>query len=270
MVGVRHLKLNNGSKMPSFGYGTWQLAEGAETITSVFEALQAGYRLIDTARIYGNERGVGEGIRRSDLPRKEVFVTTKLWPSDFGYDSALQAFDESLDKLGMEYLDLYLIHWPRDDKEKRQESWRALGELYKQGLSKSIGVSNYAVHHLQEVLDTSNVAPAVNQIEFHPYIYEEQKPILEFCKKHGIVVQAYSPLSRGLGLDNITVNDIAQRLNRTPAQVVLRWAIQHGTVPIPKSAHPERIKENFRIFDFVLSADDMNMLDALSRAPSYS
>lgn len=264
MSKVPKLKLNSGTTLPSFGFGTWNLT-GRDGVEATSEALRVGYRLLDTARIYGNEAEVGEAIRNSLVPREEIFVTTKLWPNDFGYDNALRAFDDSLERLGLEYIDLYLIHWPRNDKEKRQESWRALCELYKQGFAKSIGVSNYGVGHLEEVLATPAVVPAVNQIEFHPYIYEEQRPILEFCRQQGIVVEAYSPLSRGLGLDNITVKDVARRNQRTPAQVVLRWAIQHGTVPIPKSADADRIKENFKVFDFELSADDIRMLDDLSR-----
>ncbi len=258
------IKLNNGVKMPSFGFGTWNLAEGEEVINSVSEALNAGYRLIDTARIYSNERGVGQAVRKSIVPREEIFVTTKLWPGDFGFDSALQAFDESLNRLRLEYIDLYLVHWPGHDANRRQESWRALTEINGKGLTKSIGVSNYMVEHLEELLETSNVVPAVNQIEFHPYIYNEQRPVLEFCQQHKIVIEAYSPLTQGRGLDSITVRDIAERMDRTPAQVVLRWAIQHGTVPIPKSATPERIRENIEVFDFELSAEDMKTLDELS------
>ena len=260
-------KLSNGQKMPGFGFGTWNLL-GSEGIEAVSEALRVGYRLIDTAKIYGNEAEVGEAIKNSPVSREEIFVTTKLWPNDFGYNNALRAFDESLDRLGLEYIDLYLIHWPRDDKHKSKESWRALQELAKQGLAKSIGVSNYNIEQLKEAI-SSGTPPAVNQIEFHPYIYEEQKPILEFCKEHSIVVEAYSPLSQGHALDSITVRDIAERAGKSPAQVVLRWAIQHGTVPIPKSAHSERIKENIKVFDFELSNDDIEMLNDLSRSGAY-
>ncbi|MEX0881757.1 MAG: aldo/keto reductase [Candidatus Saccharimonadales bacterium] len=256
------VKLNNSEKMPAFGFGTWNLT-GSKCVESTGEALRVGYRLLDTARIYGNETEVGEAIRQSPIPREDIFITTKLWPNDFGYETALRAFDESLERLMLEYIDLYLIHWPRDDKEKRQQSWLALVELAKQGLAKSIGVSNYGIEHLEETLN-SGFAPAVNQIEFHPYIYEEQRPILEFCKKHSIIVEAYSPLSQGHGLNSITVRDISERTGRTPAQVVLRWAVQHDTIPIPKSAHAERIRENFKVFDFELSTDDMKMLDELS------
>lgn len=265
MSKVPQLKLNTGGTMPAFGFGTWNLAEGGEVVDAVMEALNVGYRLIDTAKIYGNEGGVGEAVRKSSVPREDIFVTTKLWPNDFGYESALRAFDESLNRLGLEYIDLYLMHWPGREKGRREESWRALIDIYKRGQAKSIGVSNYMVEHLEDVLASSDVVPAVNQIEFHPYVYEKQRPILDFCKKHGIIVEAYSPLSRGLGLDNITVHDIAERSRRTPAQVVLRWAIQHDTVPIPKSATPERIRENIKVFDFELSADDMKSLDDLSR-----
>lgn len=261
---VPAVKLNNRRKMPAVGFGTWQMS-GQEAVDATSEALRVGYRLIDTAKIYDNEAEVGEAIRKSSVPRKEIFVTTKLWPSDFGYDNAIRAFDESLKRLKLEYIDLYLIHWPRDNKEARTESYRALEKLYKQGKAKSIGVSNYGVEHLEEVLSAANVPPAVNQIEFHPYIYEEQRSILEFCAEQSIVVEAYSPLSQGHGLDSITVRDIAERRDATPAQVVLRWAIQHGTVPIPKSAHSERIRENIQVFDFELTNTDMNMLDDLGR-----
>jgi diketogulonate reductase-like aldo/keto reductase len=238
---------------------------GQECIDATAEALRTGYRLIDTAKIYGNEAEVGEAIRQSSVPREEILVTTKLWPGDFGYDSALQAFDDSLERLGLDYIDLYLIHWPREDKSARHESWRAMTELKKQKLAKNIGVSNFQVSHLKDLIDASNVPPAVNQIEFHPYIYHEQKATLDFCRRHKITVEAYSPLSHGHGLDSITAMDIAERSGRTPAQILLRWAIQHGTVPIPKSAHLQRIKENFEVFDFELSDEDMWMLDELSR-----
>lgn len=264
MPEVSYKKLNNRRKMPAIGFGTWNIT-GKECVEATSEALRAGYRLIDTAKIYGNEAEVGEAIAKSSVPRKEIFLTTKLWPSDFGYDNALRAFDESLTRLGLDYIDLYLIHWPRDNPQARQESWRALEKLAKQGKAKSIGVSNYSVDHLEETLRSANIPPAVNQIEFHPYIYEEQRPILEYCQEHKIMVEAYSPLSQGHGLDSITVRDIAERHDATPAQVVLRWAIQHGTVPIPKSAHVNRIRENFQVFDFELTQSDMKMLDDLSR-----
>lgn len=264
MTEIPSLELNTGTQIPVVGFGTWQIPNGDEVAGAVSEALESGYRLIDTAKIYGNEAGVGQAIRKSVVPREELFVTTKLWPSDFGYESAKRAYDDSLDRLGLDYVDLYLMHWPSHDKKRRQNAWRALEEIYEEGLVKAIGVSNYMVEHLKEVISTSNTVPAVNQIEFHPYIYEEQKPVLELSKKHGITVEAYSPLSRGLGLDNITVNDIAERLRESPAQVVLRWAVQQGTIPIPKSATPERIRSNFEVFDFELSDEDMTALNSLS------
>lgn len=262
-------EINTGAKIPAIGFGTWEIEDGQKVIEAVDTALNTGFRVIDTARIYGNEQGVGEAIRKSRIHRGEIFLTTKLWPSDFGFESAKSAFAASLDRLGQQYVDLYLMHWPSRDKQRRQEAWKALGEIYKSGQAKAIGVSNYMVEHLHEVLKTSGTVPAVNQIELHPYIYEKQKPVLELCKKHGIVVEAYSPLSRGLGLDNLTVLDIAQRAGRTPAQVVLRWAIQHDTVPIPKSVNPEHTKSNIEVFDFELKKQDMDMLDGLSRSESF-
>ncbi len=269
MAEIPQLELNTESKIPSIGFGTWQIEDGEEVISSVTAALDSGYRLIDTARIYQNEKGVGEAIRKSSVPRSEMFITTKLWPSDFGMDSARQAFDESLGRLGLEYVDLYLMHWPSRDSKRRHDAWQTLIEIKKEGRAKNIGVSNYTVEHLQDVLRYSDVVPAANQIEFHPYIYEDQKPILEFCKKHGIIVEAYSPLSRGLGLDNLTVNDLAQRLGKTPAQIVLRWAVQHGTLPIPKSVNPEHTRENIRVFNFEISDQDMKMIDSLSSNASF-
>ena len=250
-------------RLPLIGFGTWEMS-GQVCVDAVTEALKAGYRLIDTAKIYGNEAEVGKAISQNRLPREEIIVTTKLWPSDFGFDNTHRAFDESLERLGLDYIDLYLIHWPREDKPARHESWRAMVELKKQGLTKAIGVSNFGVNHLKDLLKASSVPPAFNQIEFHPYIYKDQKPTLEFCKDNKIAVEAYSPLSRGHGVDSITAMDVAQRNGCTPAQAVLRWAIQHGTVPIPKSAHATRIKENFDLFDFELSVEDMKSLDGIS------
>jgi diketogulonate reductase-like aldo/keto reductase len=250
-------------KLPKIGFGTWEIT-GQECVDAVTEALKTGYLLVDTAKIYGNESEVGKALRQSTVPREDILVTTKLWPSDFGYDNTLQAFDDSLGRLGLDYIDLYLIHWPREDKKARHESWRAMEELKKQKLAKNIGVSNFQVSHLKDLLAASDTLPAVNQIEFHPYIYHEQKSILDFCRRHKIAVEAYSPLSRGHGMDSITAMDIAERSGRTPAQILLRWAVQHGTVPIPKSAHAERIRENFNIFDFELSEEDVELLNSLS------
>lgn len=257
----RKVKLNNSVSMPGIGFGTWQLAQGDEAESAVACALRVGYRLIDTAKIYGNEESVGRAIAGSGVPREEIFVTTKLWNSDQGFDSALKAFDESLARLGLDYIDLYLIHWPATDK--RLDSWRALSEIYKQGRAKAIGVSNFTVRHLEELLDSSDVVPALNQIEFHPFIYKEQAELLDFCREHGILVEAYSPLAHAHGIDNRLFLDLAEKYHRSPAQIMLRWAIEKGTVPIPKSGHPGRIEENFEVFDFELDPGDVELIDKI-------
>ena len=248
--------------MPAIGFGTWNLSEDGEVQRAVSEALEVGYRLIDTAKIYRNERGVGEAIRASGIKRQEILVTTKLWPGDFGYDSALAAFDASLAKLGLDYVDLYLMHWPGHSAQDRQDSWRALERIYEEGRVKAIGVSNYGVEHLEEMAGAS-VQPAVNQIELHPFNYAEQVEVLEFCKRREILVEAYSPLNQGRGLDHPVLVEVASKYKKSPGQVMLRWAIQHGTVPIPKSAKPERIRENFAVFDFELLAEEMSAIDKL-------
>jgi len=232
---------------------------------TVLSGLQAGYRLIDTAKVYGNEPGIGQAVRESGIPRKEIFVTTKLWTNDLGYDSTLRAFDKSLERLGLEYIDLYLIHWPGNEPARRRESWQALEEVYKSGRVKAIGVSNYMLGHLEELLGYAKITPAVNQIEFHPFVYDDQAPILEACHEQGIVVEAYSPLGHGRHMREPQVQKIAKAGGKTTAQIMLRWAIQHHAVPIPKTSHLERMRENLDIFDFELSAEDMDVLDALSR-----
>jgi len=265
---ILQLKLNTGAKMPAIGFGTWQLADGAEAQNAVQAALKTGYRLIDTARIYGNEESVGLAIEASGLDRSDLFIATKLWTSDQGYDSALRAFDQSMSRLGLEYLDLYLIHWPGHSAGNRKKSWRALTELQKQGRVKSIGVSNYQPQHLQELLENSEVVPAVNQIEFNPFIYDKQVPTLEFCAKHKIVVEAYSPLARGHSMNDKTLEAISKLHSKSVAQVMLRWAVQHGTVPIPKSSDSGRIKANLDVFDFSLNEQEMATIDGLSRGKS--
>jgi diketogulonate reductase-like aldo/keto reductase len=259
--GIPSIKLNTGAHMPAIGFGTWQILQGGRSRNAVSEALEVGYRLLDTARIYGNEKAVGDAVKASGLPREDLFVTTKLWNSDQGYDSAIDAFDDSLGRLGLDYVDLYLIHWPAS--ERRHDAWRALLDIHNVGRAKAIGVSNYMVEHLEQVLKRSEVVPAVNQIEFHPFIYQRHKPVLDFCKAHGIVVEAYSPLAQTRQMQQPTIVEIAKRRNKTPAQVMLRWAIQHDTVPIPKSTHGQRMHENLAVFDFELSAADMQLLDHL-------
>ena len=250
-------KLNNGKEMPMLGLGTWKMTD-AEAENSVRAALEAGYRHIDTAKLYGNEKGVGTGVRESGIAREEIFITTKLWPTD--YFSPERAFDESLSQLTLEYVDLYLIHWPIPLMPK--SVWLALEKLYASGRAKSIGISNYGIGDIEKLLEYASVVPAVNQIKFSPFDYDAD--ILECCRSHGIVVEAYSPLTRGSQLDDPTVTKIAEKYGKTPAQIMLRWCIEHGTVPLPKSTHPERIAENAAIFDFQLSAEDVGALDSLS------
>lgn len=264
MSDVPKFTLNTGAEIPAIGFGTWQLAEGNEVISSLLEAIKAGYRLIDTAKIYENEYGVGEAIRRSGAPRDELFVTSKLWLSDLGFESAFEAFEESLHNLGLAYLDLYLIHWPGRDEDLREDAWRALMDIYRTEKAKAVGVSNYEVRHLEQLLDSSSLVPAVNQIEFNPFVYSKQAPILEFCRAQGILVEAYSPLAQGDLVKNSLIVEIAKKYNRTSAQVMLRWAHQHGTVPIPRSRVPHRIHENIEIFDFELSNEDMRAINHLS------
>lgn len=256
------ITLNNGVKIPRVGFGTWKIRPSILAKRAVSEALETGYRLIDTARIYLNEKGVGQAIRGSGIPREQIFVTTKLWNGDQGYESALAAFDKSLKRLGLEYVDLYLIHWPVTGK--RLDSWRALEEIYASGRAKAIGVSNFTERHLEELLSKSKIVPAVNQIEFHPFLYDEQRPTLEFCKKHDIQVEAYSPLAHGHGLDNLVLGEIANRHSKSTAQILLRWCIQKGAIPIPKSTDEKRMRENLNIFDFKLSEPEISKIDALS------
>ena len=260
---MQTLKLNHGIKIPAIGFGTWHILLNGRAKQAVIEAIHAGYRLIDTAKIYGNEKGVGAGVRESGIARENIFVTTKLWTSDQGYESAHKAFDASLNALGLDYVDLYLIHWPGSDK--RRQSWQALEEIYEDGRAKSIGVSNYTIDHLEELLTYATVIPAVNQVEFHPLLYDEQADLLNYCKEKGIMVESYSPLMRGNNLQAQIFKEIGERHNKTPAQIVLGWCIQHGTIPIPKTSHPERMHENIDVFDFELTNDEMEAIDNLGQ-----
>ncbi|MCP8966969.1 aldo/keto reductase [Ectobacillus ponti] len=255
------ITLNNGLQMPVVGLGVWKAKDGEEVKTAVKAALAAGYRSIDTAAVYQNESGVGEAIRESGVPREELFITTKVWNSDQGYESTLQAFETSLEKLGLDYVDLYLVHWPV--KGKYIDTYRALEKLYADGRVRAIGVSNFHIHHLEDLMAHTSVVPAVNQIELHPRL--SQTEIRSFCQQHGIAVEAWSPLMQGGGIfENETLRAIAEKHGKTPAQVVLRWDIQSGIVTIPKSVTPSRIQENLNIFDFELSAEEMAQIDALN------
>ena len=254
------VKLNNGVEIPFLGLGVYQSPPGETTQDAVKHALKCGYRLVDTARVYGNEQDVGLALRESGLPREEVFVTTKLWNSDHGYDSTIRACEESLRRLGLKYLDLYLVHWPVSGV--RNESWRAMEKLLRDGKCRAIGVSNYTINHLNDLLASSNTIPAVNQVEFHPFLYQQK--LLEYCQGHGIQLEAYSPLTRGERLNHPKVVEIAKKHLRTPAQILIRWAVQHSVVAIPKSVRNERILENSRVFDFTLSTNEMNALDSLN------
>jgi len=252
-------KLNNGVMIPRLGLGVYQSPPGQVTQRAVEYALKIGYRHIDTARIYNNESDVGTALRKSGIKREDVFITTKLWNSDHGYETALKACDDSLKRLGLKYLDLYLIHWPVP--EIRNESWQALVQLLKDGKCRSIGVSNYTIQHLTELFDKSEISPMVNQVEFSPFLY--QKQLLDYCEKNRIQVEAYSPLTQGQKLNHPRIQQIAKKHNKTPAQVLIRWSLQHNLVTIPKSVREERIKENSQVFDYNLTVEDMGILDSL-------
>lgn len=262
VTNVPVVKLNNGVEMPQLGFGVF-LVPPDEVVEPVRTAIETGYRLIDTATLYGNEEGVGRAIRDSDVARDELFVTTKVWNADQGYDTTLRAFDTSMDLLGLDVLDLYLIHWPMPAKDRYRDTWRALEQLYDEGRVRAIGVSNFTVAHLTRLLDAATVVPAVNQVEVHPGLTQDD--IRAFDEAHGIVTESWSPLGRGQGLlEQDTVEQIALAHGRTAAQVVLRWHLQLGLVVIPKSTHAERIRENFDVFDFTLSDEEMAALSALT------
>jgi diketogulonate reductase-like aldo/keto reductase len=253
------LPLRSGGAIPQVGLGVWQAPRGDVTREAVLAALRLGYRHIDTARIYGNEKDVGAAVRESGVPRAEIFVTTKLWNDDQGFDSALRAFDASLGRLGLAYVDLYLLHWPVAGK--RLDSWRALERIKGDGRARHIGVSNFLVPHLEELLAKASEPPAVDQIEIHPFLQQRETRV--FCKQNDIVVEAYSPLTSGQRLDHPVVLGVAKRSGHSPAQVLLRWAVQHGLVVLPKSTHEKRIAENGTLFDFTLDDAAMKELDAL-------
>ncbi|MGY1496306.1 aldo/keto reductase [Streptomyces sp. QTS52] len=261
---VPPITLNNGVEMPQLGFGVWQVPDD-EAEQAVTTALESGYRSIDTAAIYGNEEGTGKAVAASGVPREDLFVTTKLWNSDQGYDSTLRAFDASLEKLGLEYVDLYLIHWPQPAKGAFVDTYKAFEKLHADGRARTIGVSNFLPEHLDRLLAETSVVPAVNQIELHPQLQQHESR--EYHAKHGIATEAWSPLGSGKGLLEVpAIVAIARKHDRTPAQVVLRWHLQLGNVVIPKSVTPSRIKENIEVFGFSLDTEDLAAISALDES----
>lgn len=254
------VRLNNGVEMPKFGLGVYKVEEGQQTENTVRKALELGYRSIDTAAFYQNEEGVGKAVKESGIPREKLFITTKVWNSDQGYDSTIDAFEKSMRKLNLEYLDLYLVHWPVIGKYL--ETWRALETLYQQGKVRAIGVSNFQIHHLQDIFDHFQVRPSINQIELHPKL--AQPELRAFCKEHGIFVEAWSPIARGRYLDEPVLMELAEKHGKTAAQVILRWHLQNDVIIIPKSITEARLKENADIFDFELSLAEMENINLLN------
>jgi methylglyoxal/glyoxal reductase len=261
MSNIPQIKLNNGVMVPQLGLGVLKMKDGDEVRQAVLCALREGYCSIDTARAYGNEAGVGRAIKESGIPRKEIFLTTKLWNPDQGYESTLKAFQQSLERLESEYIDAYLIHWPGQHKYK--DTWKAMEKLYNDGRIRAIGVSNFQVHHLEDLLGSFAVVPVVNQIELHPYLTQEE--LRSYCFSRDIKVEAWSPLGQGALLADRTLQKLAKKYRKSVAQIILRWDIQHGIIVIPKSTRPERIKENMSLFDFSLDEEDMKTIDGLNK-----
>ena len=260
------LTLRNGYKIPCMGFGTWQLEEGEHAAESVRRAIACGYRHIDTAAAYHNERGVGEGVRTCGLPREQIFVTDKVWNTKRGYDKTMATFEKTMGRLGLDYLDLYLIHWPANAmqfsnwEEINVDTWRALSELYEAGRIHSIGVSNFKPHHLRALMECG-IKPMINQIEFHPGLLQQETR--DYCRANDIAVEAYSPLGTGRMLRNETLVSIASRYGKSVSQICLRWCLQHEVIPLPKSADPAHMRQNTEIFDFGISPEDMALIDDL-------
>ncbi len=259
--------LSNGVKIPCIGFGTWQTPDGSVAVSSVVEAIKVGYRHIDAAAIYGNEQSVGQGIASSGLKREDLFVTSKVWNAHRGYDKTIGAFENTLSDLQLDYLDLYLIHWPaapgttKNGEELNAETWRAMEKLQMDGRIKAIGLSNFLSHHIETLLKTAQVVPMVNQIEYHPG--QMQAETVDYCKQHDIVVEAWSPLGTGKMLRNETLKSIAQKYDKSVAQLCVRWCLQNDVLPLPKSVHSNRILENSQVFDFQISADDMAQINEM-------
>lgn len=267
-------KLPNGVGIPCIGFGTWQTPDGDVAVRSVAAAIEAGYRHIDTAQAYGNEESVGKGIRESGIDRKDLFVTTKLWNTNHSYKLTMRTFEESMNKLGLDYLDLFLIHWPnpiafRDHwQEANAESWKAMEELYEAGKIRAIGVSNFRPHHIEEILKTAKVAPMVNQIRLCPG--DTQDETVDWCREHGMVLEAYSPLGIGQIFEVPEMQKLAEKYHRSIAQVCIRWSLQRGYLPLPKSVTPSRIQENLKVFDFELSDEDVQLIADLKGCVGYA
>ena len=251
--------LNNGVEMPWLGFGVFKLEDGNEVEKSILRALEVGYRSIDTASVYKNEKGVGTALKESSIPREEIFLTTKVWNEDLRKKRVIEAFEESLERLDVEYVDLYLVHWPVENCYL--DAWPEMEKIYQSGRAKAIGLSNFMIPHLEEILEICEVKPTVNQVEFHPWLLQPE--LLKFCQAHQIQLEAWSPIIKGQVTEIPVIIELAKKYGRTPAQIALRWGIQHEVVVIPKSSNPQRIAENAQVFDFDLSPEDMALLDSL-------
>lgn len=262
------MTLNNGIKIPCVGFGTYQTPDGEVAIASVLEAIQCGYRHIDTAAIYGNEESIGLAIKQCDVPRENLFITSKVWNTEHGYEKTLNAFNDTMTRLDLEYLDLYLIHWPvpiafKDNwEEANAGTWKAMEELYRAGKIKAIGVSNFKPHHIKALMKTATIKPMVNQIELHPGELQEDK--VAYCKDNDILLEAYTPLGRGKLATVPVMQELEKKYNKSFAQICIRWCLQHGFVPLPKSVTPSRIKQNTQVFDFTISEEDMRKIDGIT------
>jgi len=265
---MNYYKLNNGNKIPSIGFGTYQAKE-EEGIAAIKKALETGYRLIDTATKYENEEMVGKAIQQSNVTREELMITTKVWREQLGYENTKKALHDSLKKMQLDYIDLYLIHWPANAKnfknwqETNNKTWRTMEDLVNEGKIKNIGVSNFWPEHLEPLLASAKIKPVINQIEFHPGYW--QPNVAEYCKKHDILIEAWSPLARGKVFENEEIKAIAKKYDKSVAQICLRWVLEHGAIAIPKSSTPERIVENYEIYDFQLSTEEINTINNLPK-----